>query len=256
LELIFSIPSLKKVKEEVQSKPELQTKRSKREQQEEINQKEKDKQQSKLTKRKENDFFKNRYDFLIFTTSILKVSSFKSILSEIKFSTIIQFYEQFFEWIDNKELIKNKEWKLLYRASKHGFRAFKFHQQCNNKGPTLVIIQSNGFLFGGFTINSWTSSGGWIKDDSKQTFIFTLTNPHGIIPTKYLLSDTSSSIYCDSSYGPRFGKDICINDLSNKNSDSYSWFPRTYSDSTNKGRVTFTGQEKFKVEEIEVFGFN
>lgn len=45
-----------------------------------------------------------------------------------------------------------KEMKLIHRASENNFSSSKFHQNCDNKGPTLTIIKSNnGKIFGGFT---------------------------------------------------------------------------------------------------------
>jgi len=40
----------------------------------------------------------------------------------------------------------------LYRASRDGFEASKFHEKCDNKGATLTIIRNTiGRIFGGFT---------------------------------------------------------------------------------------------------------
>ena len=51
------------------------------------------------------------------------------------------------------------KWKLLYRASEHGYTSESFHECCDNKGPTLVIIKSSeGWIFGGYTTRSWEVS--------------------------------------------------------------------------------------------------
>ncbi len=51
------------------------------------------------------------------------------------------------------------QWRLLYRASEHGYTAESFHEYCDNKRPTLVVIKSSGgWLFGGYTTRSWS---GW-----------------------------------------------------------------------------------------------
>ena len=56
------------------------------------------------------------------------------------------------------------KWKLLYRASEHGYTSESFHEYCDDKKPTLVIIKSSGgWIFGGYTTQSW--SGGGIYDD-------------------------------------------------------------------------------------------
>ena len=49
---------------------------------------------------------------------------------------------------------------LIYRASEHGYTAESFHQYCDDKGPTLVLIKSSeGWIFGGYTTQSWSGNG-------------------------------------------------------------------------------------------------
>ena len=56
------------------------------------------------------------------------------------------------EWIGN-----DYKWKLIYRSSEHNYSAKSFHQYCDDKGPTLVIIKSSGgWIFGGYTTRSWS----------------------------------------------------------------------------------------------------
>ena len=62
---------------------------------------------------------------------------------------------------DNKlqEWIGDYKWRLLYRASEHGYTAGSFHECCDNKEPTLIVIKSSGgWIFGGYTTQSWS---GW-----------------------------------------------------------------------------------------------
>ena len=49
------------------------------------------------------------------------------------------------------------EWRLLFRASGDGFASETFHLKCDNKGPTITVVKSGGYIFGGFTEKSWTS---------------------------------------------------------------------------------------------------
>ena len=50
------------------------------------------------------------------------------------------------------------KWKLLYRASDNNFDVKPFHECCDKKGPTLVIIKSTeGWIFGGHRTQSWSS---------------------------------------------------------------------------------------------------
>ena len=55
-----------------------------------------------------------------------------------------------------REWVGDYKWKLLYRASEHGYSAKSFHECCDDQGPTLVIIKSSGsWIFGGYTTRSW-----------------------------------------------------------------------------------------------------
>ena len=59
------------------------------------------------------------------------------------------------EWLGN-----DYKWKLLYRASEHGYIAKTFHECCDDKGPTLIVIKSReGWIFGGYTTKSWNRDG-------------------------------------------------------------------------------------------------
>ena len=49
------------------------------------------------------------------------------------------------------------QWHLLFRASRDGFASRNFHSKCDNKGPTITVVKSGGYIFGGFTEQSWTS---------------------------------------------------------------------------------------------------
>jgi len=161
---------------------------------------------------------------------------------------------QITSWTANK-----KKQNLLYRASRDGFNAQDFHRTCDNKGGTIVVIKSNnGWLFGGYTTVSWNQSGRFVQDS--QSFLFTLTNPHNIPPTKYPISNagTDNAIYCSSDYGPTFGggHDIYIASFANTNTGNYCNFPSSYQDTTGRGNATFTGQRNgWTVSDIEVFGF-
>ena len=53
----------------------------------------------------------------------------------------------------------NATCSLLYRASTDGKTLADFHRCCDNKGPTLVLIKSGEYIFGGYTSKSWESPG-------------------------------------------------------------------------------------------------
>ena len=56
-----------------------------------------------------------------------------------------------------REWIGDYKWRLLYRASEHGYTGKSFHEYCDDvKGPTLIVIKSSeGWIFGGYTTRSW-----------------------------------------------------------------------------------------------------
>ncbi len=65
-----------------------------------------------------------------------------------------------------REWIGDYKWRLLYRASEHDYTADSFHKYCNDKGPTLIVIKSSGgWIFGGYTTQSWYKGFGSIYYD-------------------------------------------------------------------------------------------
>ena len=65
----------------------------------------------------------------------------------------IQYDVKLREWLGN-----DYKWKLLYRSSEHEYSAKSFHEYCDNvNGPTLIVIKSSeGWIFGGYTTQSWS----------------------------------------------------------------------------------------------------
>ncbi len=56
-----------------------------------------------------------------------------------------------------RKWIGNYKWELLYRASEHEYSVESFHEYCDDKGPTLIVIKSSGgWIFGGYTTQSWS----------------------------------------------------------------------------------------------------
>ena len=50
---------------------------------------------------------------------------------------------------------KSHKWQLCYRASRDGWYAEDFHRKCDNKGPTVVLVKVDDYIFGGFTEFNW-----------------------------------------------------------------------------------------------------
>jgi hypothetical protein len=156
-----------------------------------------------------------------------------------------------------------QKWELIYKATRDGFRAEEFHRCCDSKGPTMTIIQSKdaNYLFGGYAEISWGCDNIYKSDPA--AFLFTLTNPHGIQPTKFFKnSNRQNSVGHGKTRGPCFGGvvkekthfiDLQISYNANKNRDSVCSFPSSYIDTTGLGELLFTGTKNFMVEDIEVF---
>ena len=59
-----------------------------------------------------------------------------------------------------REWIGDSQWKLLYRASENEYSAKSFHNHCDNISPTFILIKSKGgWIFGGYTTQSWVGDG-------------------------------------------------------------------------------------------------
>ena len=160
----------------------------------------------------ENYLLNYTCSFFFYGSKVLENSNYDSILRR---------------WLGN-----HYKWKLIYRASEHGYTAVSFHECCDDKGPTLVIIKSSeGWIFGGYTTQSWKykekQNNGYYYDDDldrdisvvddPEAFIFTLKNPHGVKPTQFKRDQAGEcSIYTDPEAGPIFGLDIVIGDMCNE----------------------------------------
>jgi len=149
--------------------------------------------------------------------------------------------------------LPGKTFTLLYKATRDGFEATKFHYFSDNKGPTLVIITSvAGYRFGGYAPDNWALVG-YGRD--KATFIFTLNNPFNTAPTKSALTD-NNAILPDPFYGAAFGagNDIYVSRFPNTDDKSYTNFPVSFGpDTTGKKETLFTGAKVYRASEIEVY---
>lgn len=147
---------------------------------------------------------------------------------------------------------------LIYSHSRDGSDSSTFHKLCENQGPTLTVIKcAKGFIFGGFTMESFSGHDNRIRDPN--VFIYTLKNPHNIPPTKYLPREDmlQYSIFSHSTYGPLFGSGNTNTDIGISGSNYFINFPNVFIDTTGKGFNTFTGSGKigsfFPVSEVEVW---
>ena len=161
-----------------------------------------------------------------------------------KANTIINWIKQKI----NKDLIK---FELLFTMSENGSNSNDFHKYCDNKGPTLTLIKTTkNKLFGGFTPLNWENNGNCPKDESNQTFIFSLN-----LMKKYdIIKIHEPAIRFNSKNGPIFGNYDFFLKSNMKTGESYAnglcnYLSNYYLDLTG-GNGT---NESFEVEEFEVF---
>jgi hypothetical protein len=153
--------------------------------------------------------------------------------------------------------LKGKAFRLLYRGSRDGFGGGDFHRCCDQHPNTMTLILSdNGSIFGGFTPLVWSCRNTYVSDPSRQSFVFTIKNPHNLPPRIFAQKTTENAIYDHSGQGPRFGSghDWWVYDKCNASNSSHSNLGVTYTNDTDMdGKNLLTGAYNFSVKEIEVF---
>ncbi|GBC17616.1 hypothetical protein GLOIN_2v1872250 [Rhizophagus irregularis DAOM 181602=DAOM 197198] len=116
----------------------------------------------------------------------------------------------FANWIYRKDKFYGYipyRFNLLYRASRDSNTAAVFHNKCDNKGATLVIVKiaNSNQIVGGYSPLSWDISGA--RKFTNDSFVFSFANRDDLQNARvgYCNSD-SHSIYCCSLNGPVFGR--------------------------------------------------
>jgi len=105
-----------------------------------------------------------------------------------------QYSQSIKNWINSNEN-ENLKFELLYRLSENGEKFSKFHELCDNKGPTLSLFHINDDnKIGIYTPLSWDSYSDWKNDI--ETFIFSLNKNK-----KYKKLKEDMSILCKKNGG-------------------------------------------------------
>ncbi|GBC18851.2 BTB/POZ protein [Rhizophagus irregularis DAOM 181602=DAOM 197198] len=99
-------------------------------------------------------------------------------------------------WIDKEKEyynIKNVPYslELLYSATRDGFETTKFHELCDDKGPTLIVakVKDTGRLIGGYNIKNHAMLG--------DSFIFSFKNQDDLSSPIIARCDDYDSIFTD-----------------------------------------------------------
>ncbi|GBB93254.1 hypothetical protein RclHR1_02140007 [Rhizophagus clarus] len=186
----------------------------------------------------------------------LKVYPFKALLPEDLINNILTFHMEpnkklddniqsprikfqhfaiFSSWIKKKENSYYRHhsvrdlpyhFNLIYRASKDGKTPEAFHNKCDNKGATIVIIKVKGSeqIIGGYNPFDWDSNR--IYKCTNDSFVFSFMDRKNTKTAKVGYSNGVYSIGCYPTFGPIFGGDFsCKNDGTSWkfNSNFYSY---------------------------------
>lgn len=146
----------------------------------------------------------------------------------------------------NKYNSANPSVKLLYKASKDGDQSSVFHSKCDNKGPTLILIESiDGRRFGGYTTQSW--AGNKVEKEDESAFVFSLDKK-----MVYDVEEGCAAIGCYPKFGPVFmGCQIKIyNNAFQKPGTTYE---AGVNYNTREDYELTGGKREFYIQEIEVY---
>ncbi|KAL7494177.1 hypothetical protein ACHAWT_002900 [Skeletonema menzelii] len=112
-------------------------------------------------------------------------------------------FDTIHQWL--KEDGSDGDLKLIYRTSRDGLSNQMFHNECDNVGPTCIVLETDeGHVLGGYSNTPWQSSGGYMTAD--KAFLFALHGFGITSPIKMKLNDSNEyAIEANSSYGPIFG---------------------------------------------------
>ncbi|CAB4424717.1 unnamed protein product [Rhizophagus irregularis] len=94
---------------------------------------------------------------------------------------------------------------LIYRASRDGNTAEAFHEKCDSKGATIVVvkIKDSEQIIGGYNPFSWDLYNHYKR--STNSFIFSFKDRRDTKTAKVGYSNGLSSVGCYRSHGPIFG---------------------------------------------------
>ena len=140
----------------------------------------------------------------------------------------------------------------IYKGSTDGFSSGSFHQKCDKKGHSIVVMKTNfDKIIGGYSVIDWISppnTGKVMMDPSGKSFLFSLT-----LNEKYPLKKGEVYAVCSNrNYGPIFGNyDLLTVTDCNKNQCLNFDIGTSY---VYKGDINlFYGGTPYHLKEIEVY---
>ncbi|GES76320.1 carbohydrate-binding module family 13 protein [Rhizophagus clarus] len=146
---------------------------------------------------------------------IVKEIKSKNIDSKIITNQHVEIISRWIDRLKNKDKLTNSyEFKLLYHDNRDEpgvNRIKKFHEACDNKPRTIIVIKvkDRNEIFGGYNPIEWKSDKSY--GITKDSFIFSFSNDS---TENYVLSrvNDETKAVCNCAYlGPSFGyKDLCL----------------------------------------------
>ena len=181
---------------------------------------------------------------------------YQALLYEIERIKKLPFKEQVQLALIGKDVSKFKDylstyWTLIFDTLRDGDRASTFHSMCDNKLNTLIVININGRLIGGFTKLSWDGNGIWKED--REAFLFSVELGK-VIPID---KGFGNAIYCSNRHGPIFGSGYDLRITDSCTSNKYNYVDKkNYGtlDESLDGKFYLTGGEAyFQVTSYQVY---
>ena len=143
-------------------------------------------------------------------------------------------------------LNKNFRYNLIFYAKVDGDKAANFHKKCDRAKRTLVLIKdSNGNRFGGFTMRDW--AGNCMKKKDEKAFIFSVDKNkiYNILPDQV-------AIGCYPTFGPIFfGCQIRVYD--NFFTKGGSTYKKGLNYATEEDYELTNGYQAYGINELEVY---
>jgi len=136
----------------------------------------------------------------------------------------------------------------IYVASMDGDSSTDFHDKCDGKGPTVVIVKTTtGNVFGGYTSVSWWSNQVWKRDPTSFLFQLRPRLSHFALRNR----DDGYVLYDNRNFGPTFGRghDLFIGSRALSSSNSFAK-GNTY---RANGYTLNDGTQYFQIKDYVVF---
>jgi len=143
--------------------------------------------------------------------------------------------------------VSESKFKLVYKGTQDGMNPEKFHEKCDNLGPTAVFVKAkdSGDIVGGYTTQPWSQKEVYSSD--YDAFVFSIQ--------KDLFCPVSigeSAIFLSSSTGPYFGDDETLVVFKEKQNGTWNVTSNAI-DCYQDGDLFSGGHFSFEPEEVEVY---